>query len=113
MGFRDRYKKPEETKDPIVETIKEVLPKAEIIVIEPEKKPVSKKIVEPEEIQKKIKKEKRRRGVNKTKPFVNVSIMGDTVEVRDFRAICKKNGWQMNNTLTKILHEWNTANYNL
>ena len=105
MGFKDRYQKPEEKKDPIIEETKQE-------IIEPKKKAPVKRAT-PEEIITTLKKKIRKRDLKKDRPYINISIMGDTIEVKEFRAICKKNGWQMNNTLKKILHEWNTANYNL
>jgi hypothetical protein len=67
--------------------------------------------VELETIQKVTTKKRKEREDKKT--FNNVGIVGDTIEVRDFRAIVKKQGKQINTVLTEILNGWNMANYNL
>ena len=49
----------------------------------------------------------------KKKYIDNTGLVGQNTICRDFRAICKKKGLQMNKILNTLLHEWNTANYNL
>jgi len=63
----------------------------------------------PKEQPKPVKKKKKR----VYKQPISLGLIGDTVEARDFRAICKKKKLQINTVLNKILHDWNTANYNL
>lgn len=63
----------------------------------------------PEPVQDLTEKKKR----TDTKEVLNVGIVGDTIEVKDFRAIVKKAGKQINVVLTEILSEWNQKNYNL
>jgi hypothetical protein len=48
-----------------------------------------------------------------TKPAINCGIVGDTVEVREFRAIVKKDNKQINVVLNGIIAEWNHLHYNL
>jgi hypothetical protein len=43
----------------------------------------------------------------------NTNLIGKNTICKDFRAICKKNDFKMNEILNTILHEWNTKNYNL
>lgn len=49
----------------------------------------------------------------KNKYIDNTGVTGQNTIVREFRAICKKKGLLINETLNKMLHDWNTANYNL
>ena len=72
--------------------VKEIFPKAEV------KKAPAKKITKKK---------------NHTKAVINCGIKGDTIEVRDFRAIVKKKGLQINVVLNGIIAEWNHTNYNL
>lgn len=44
---------------------------------------------------------------------LNCGITGDTLEVKEFRAIVKKQGKQINVVITDILSKWNQENYNL
>jgi hypothetical protein len=68
----------------------------------------TKVILNPEE---KLPEEKKNR-IDKKK-YCDVGVLGSTIEVREFRAIVKKKGLQINTVLNKILHDWNTKNYNL
>jgi hypothetical protein len=43
----------------------------------------------------------------------NTGLVGQNTTCRDFRAIIKKKGLKINEILNKMLHEWNTENYNL
>jgi len=110
MGFkRNRATEQEDSiavdthKEAIEVIAKKIFPKVEeaeekiTVVKAEEKKEEVKKITLPEEVERKL----------------NLGITGDTIEVKDFRAIVKKQGKQINIVLTKILSEWNTANYNL
>ena len=112
MAFRDRYKKAEEKKDKTVEEVTELIKDAEESAKKDEKKAPIKR-ASSDEIITNLEKKIRKRDLKKPRPYINISIMGDTIEVREFRAICKKNSLQMNTTLKTILHEWNKANYNL
>ena len=70
---------------------------------------VKKAAAEIPEVKKKAPKKKRQ-----DKKYPNkVSIMGNTIEVRDFRAIIKKNGEQINTVLKKLIADYNKKNYNL
>jgi hypothetical protein len=42
-----------------------------------------------------------------------VGVTGNTVEAKEFRAIIKKKGLQINTVLNSVLSQWNQANYNL
>jgi len=119
MGFRkDRNSNAtEETTDhveKIIETAKEVFPEVKEIVIEtkteaeiqpviPEKKEAPKKAA------KKVEKIVKTRKSNK--PSIAAGLAGDTTEIRDFKAIVKRKGMQINVVLTDILKAWNQANY--
>jgi len=74
-------------------------------------KPVIVSEVKKEEIDKLPVKEKKKRV--DTKEANLVGIVGKTIEARDFRAICKKAGWQINDKLTEMLRAFNMAHYNL
>ena len=82
-------------------------------IVEPVKEP-EQPVIEPvvKETIKKIHPKKRKKRVDK-KEFTNLGLIGDTVVARDFRAIVKKKGDQINTVLSAILHKWNTENYNL
>lgn len=67
--------------------------------------------IEKEEIERLVIPEKKKR--EDKKEHINLGLVGDTIEARDFRAICKKNGVQINVALTQILTDWNMAHYNL
>lgn len=102
MGFKkNRTEEPEEktVTEVITEAFKEIkFP--EVVAEVPEEKTEVKKIVKkqiPERIVK--------------PPYIG--IMGDTIEVRDFRAIVKKKGDTITNVLSKIISEYNEKNYNL
>jgi len=43
----------------------------------------------------------------------NTGLVGKNTVCKEFRAIIKKKDLKINEVLNKILHEWNTANYNL
>ena len=45
--------------------------------------------------------------------YNTVGLTGDSIECKDFRAIVKKSGKNINAVLSSILHEWNKKNYNL
>lgn len=47
------------------------------------------------------------------KCVIDTGIKGTTIEVREFRAIVKKQGLQINVVLNGIIAEWNHTNYNL
>lgn len=89
---------PEDETQKIVGVIQEIFPEAHVEVIEPDDKPKPKM------------QQERRKRVD-TKIFNNVGIVGSTVEVRDFRAIVKKKGEQINTVLTGLLKEYNDKNY--
>lgn len=109
----------------VIETLKEVIPEPEEQTTETTEAPEEKKTEAPEakeniqvipEVKKAAaKKTTKKKAATKehTKAIVNCGIKGDTIEVRDFRAICKKNGKQINIVLNGIIAEWNHANYNL
>ena len=42
-----------------------------------------------------------------------IGLVGNNIVCKDFRAIIKKKGLQINVVLNELLHEWNTKNYNL
>ncbi len=109
-------KKPEEKKtEEIPVELKIIVEEKEPEIILPEeeekpqpiaeKKPAAKKAPEKKTPVKKEREDSR-------KPL-SLGLIGDTIEARDFRAICKKKNLQINTELNKLLHEWNTANYNL
>lgn len=101
-------KKAEVKKEPIIKA--EVKKVEEIKIIDP---PTEEKKVTA--IKKEIAETNTGDSVKKRtyKEYTNIGIIGDTVICRDFRAIVKKKGLQINTVLTKILHDWNTQNYNL
>jgi hypothetical protein len=81
----------------------------------PEKELPEKKKLTQKEFYARKKKENRekKKAYDLDRGFNNCGVVGDTLEVKDFRAIVKKSGKQINTVLTSILHDWNTANYNL
>lgn len=109
--------------DEIIETAKEVFPEAEEKKTETPEEPeiiadnevlTTKEILQ--QIKNPIKKKAKKKLIKKrqdTKPVINCGITGDTIEVRDFRAIIKKKGLQINVVLNGIIAEWNHTNYNL
>lgn len=136
-------------KDPVIEIVKEVIPDAHIVVIEPEEKAVviegyitvHKDVLEEQKKEardnaiasrKKAKTEARKNitteiAIEEVKPVIKapkkkredkkevnkLGLIGSTIVANDFRAIVTKRGEQINVVLTKILHDWNMANYNL
>jgi hypothetical protein len=111
MGFKkNRYNAeesehkifPEDTEEKTPEVIEEKKPE----VIE-EKKPEM--IETKKEIEKPVIAEASELGERK----LNCGITGDTLEVKEFRAIVKKQGKQINVVITDILSDWNQKNYNL
>jgi len=136
MAFGDRYRqrdaeKPKVEEKPveiivkertIEETVKEEFPKSEVFVIEPKIKivrknrPFKKKSVTKvekfiSEFKDPVPTIKEKDGVE-DKKYVNIALNGNTVECNDFRAIVKKKGLKITDVLTKIIKEWNAANYN-
>jgi hypothetical protein len=111
----------------IIETAKEILPEPEVIEIVPEEPEViavnnhkeamqviAEKIFPKAEVKKAAaKKTAAKKQREDTKVKINCGIKGDTIEVRDFRAIIKKKGLQINVVLNGIIAEWNHTNYNL
>jgi hypothetical protein len=67
--------------------------------------------IEKEQIERIPVKEKKPREDKKNPNLCGV--VGQTIEVREFRAIVKKKGEQINDVLSKLLHKYNTENYNL
>lgn len=76
-----------------------------------ETKPVITGEVEKEEIE--LLKAKERKSREDKKELNDVALVGTTIEAKDFRAICKKNGLQINIVLSEVLRDWNMAHYNL
>ncbi len=76
-------------------------------------KPGTEKTEPVKEEIKKVPQKKPRKKRQDKKEYTNIGIIGNTVVCKDFRAIVKKRGDQINVVLTKILHDWNTKNYNL
>jgi hypothetical protein len=107
----------------IVTTAKEILPEVETKIEEPEEPETPEAPEEKKEIVTTVSKpevkniiRKKKKVIKKrvdTKPVINCGITGDTIEVRDFRAIIKKKGLQINVVLNGIIAEWNHTNYNL
>jgi hypothetical protein len=116
----------------IIETAKEILPEPEVIDENTpakfedfeEKKPDNNDAVnefktavliekKPEVKKAAAKKTAAKKQREDTKVKINCGIKGDTIEVRDFRAIIKKKGLQINVVLNGIIAEWNHTNYNL
>lgn len=82
--------------DPVHETSKEKK-------VEQNNAPVITNKIKPEEIAPPTKK----------KIYDDVALLGNTIECRDFRAICKKNNWTIKDKLTEIISKWNGVNYNI
>lgn len=132
MGFKDR--KASSIIDAVKETLTEALPVEEVKEEETPMIPDLPTEEEQEELEnisvvvdiepKKPRYKAERKGTLKkkkkiikkrvdTKPAINCGITGDTVEVREFRAIVKKDNKQINVVLNGILAEWNHLHYNL
>ncbi len=125
MGFKD--KKNSQIIDEIIETVKEVFPDAKVVEIEKPEEPEVVQETKPIDIPaneekpqrykaerpgtRKKKKVVKKRESKKTPMFVGVT--GNTVEAKEFRAIIKKKGLQINTVLNSVLSQWNQANYNL
>lgn len=104
MGFKKQRYNAEESEHKIFPTEEvEETPEA------PEVPEVKKEIV----IEKPIEVLEEKPIVEDTERKLNCGITGDTLEVKEFRAIVKKQGKQINVVITKILNDWNQANYNL
>lgn len=113
MGFKkDRAVK---LLDEITETAKEVLPEAK--TEEPAKPENTEVIEEKTEViseaspKAEVKKTTSKKKKNYTKPRVDCGLKGTTIEVRDFKAICKKKDIQINIVLNGLLAAWNHENY--
>lgn len=96
----------------ITETVKEVLPEVK------EETPENTEVVKetPEVISEaapkaEVKKTTSKKKKNYTKPRVDCGLKGTTIEVRDFKAICKKKDIQINIVLNGLLAAWNHENY--
>lgn len=111
--------KKEKPKEEVKQEVKQELPviskeevkETPIVEVKKEEKPVIVSEIKKEEITPIVKKEKKQRV--DTKEANLIGIVGKTVVANDFRAIVKKQGKQINDVLTEILHGWNMANYNL
>ena len=122
MGFKESIGR--KFLEEIIETANEVLPEAEVKEIEKPEEPIKtevKEVLPKKEILSTITKNNipkaKKKVVKKqredTKVVIDCGIKGNTIEVRDFRAIVKKKGLQINVVLNGIIAEWNHNNYNL
>ena len=122
-GFNRHRERPQEQKvvteekktDTVLEIVKDVFPEAEIVVIE--EKPVIKA-----EIKKTVERKPAKRKIIVPSPTPvseaeavykpsGLALNGNMQEARDFRAICKRKGWVIQDILLKFIKEFNAKNY--
>lgn len=115
MGFKKNRYNAEESEHKIFpeETLEEKIIESNDAVNELKTAVVIEKKPEEPEVKKEIEKPVIAEASELTDRKLNCGITGDTLEVKEFRAIVKKQGKQINIVITDILNQWNKANYNL
>lgn len=115
-GHEKNIVQKKETTDVLKITADGISEEAVITVQEEEKKPEPKKRAKTDNkkiIVNEVKKEEIKKPSTKKVYEDNTGVVGQNLICREFRAIIKKKGLKINEVLNKMLHEWNTANYNL
>lgn len=115
MAF-ERHREQEKSKfekaiEETAEKKSEGIPKVEIPKVEIPEAEIPKE--EIPEAEKKITVKKDKETISEKEEVNNCGIVGNTIEVREFRAIVKKRGEQINVVLTKLISNYNSKNYNL